>query len=83
MIKAGDLRIGDLVRVSRECAFPKGTMCVVTNIVYEKTFGDKIGIATLSAMNGDFDKYGSSAAAYAWFIWEKGYKGETTVKWFN
>lgn len=35
------------------------------------------------AMNGDFDKYGSSAAAYAWFVWEKGYKGETTVKWFN
>lgn len=24
------------------------------------------------AMNGDFDKYGSSAAAYAWFIWQKG-----------
>lgn len=24
-----------------------------------------------------------SAAAYAWFVWEKGYKGETTVKWFN
>ena len=35
------------------------------------------------AMNGDFDKYGSRAAAYAWFVWEKGYKGETTVKWFN
>lgn len=35
------------------------------------------------AMNGDFDAYGSSAAAYAWFVWEKGYKGETTVKWFN
>ena len=35
------------------------------------------------AMNGDFEAYGSSAAAYAWFVWEKGYKGETTVKWFN
>ena len=35
------------------------------------------------AMNGDFDAFGSSAAAYAWFVWEKGYKGETTVKWFN
>lgn len=35
------------------------------------------------AMNGDFEAYGSSAVAYAWFVWEKGYKGETTVKWFN
>lgn len=35
------------------------------------------------AMNGDFDAYACSAAAYAWFVWEKGYKGDTTVKWFN
>lgn len=35
------------------------------------------------AMNGDFDAIGSSAAAYAWFVWEKGYKGDTTIKWFN
>ena len=35
------------------------------------------------AMNGDFEDFSSSAAAYAWFVWEKGYKGETTVKWFN
>ena len=35
------------------------------------------------AMNGDFDKYPSSAVAYAWFIWEKGFKGDTVVKWFN
>lgn len=35
------------------------------------------------AMNGDFDSIGSSATAYAWFIWEKGYKGSTEIKWFN
>lgn len=35
------------------------------------------------AMNGNFDAYTSSAAAYAWFVWEKGYKGDTIVKWFN
>lgn len=35
------------------------------------------------AMNGDFDSISGSAAAYAWFIWQKGYKGETVVKWFN
>jgi hypothetical protein len=36
------------------------------------------------AMNGDFEKYAkSNAVCYAWFIWEKGYKGETVIKHFN
>ena len=36
------------------------------------------------AMNGDFEKYAkSNAVAYAWFIWEKGYTGDTVVRWFN
>ena len=34
-------------------------------------------------MNGAFDKPFSSAVAYGWFVWEKGYKGQTLVKWFN
>lgn len=39
----------------------------------------------LCAMNGEFANYSKngSAACYAWFIWEKGFKGETTLKWFN
>ena len=35
------------------------------------------------AMNGEFEKFHSSATAYAWFIWEKGYTGDTVVKWIN
>lgn len=35
------------------------------------------------AKNGDFHLYKSSAVAYAWYVWEKGYKGETTIKWIN
>lgn len=38
------------------------------------------------AKNADFKKMkdaGGSAVAYAWYIWEKGYQGETIVKWFN
>lgn len=35
------------------------------------------------AKNGEFDKYESSATCYAWFVWEKGYKGDTIVKWIN
>ena len=37
------------------------------------------------AKNGDFEKYPltGSAAAYAWFIWQKGYKGEPILSWCN
>lgn len=40
----------------------------------------------LCAKNADFEgmkRGGGSAVAYCWFIWEKGYKGDTIVKWFN
>jgi len=55
MIKPEDLRIGDLVRVNRDCAFPKGTMCAVTDIRPEKVFKDKVGVVSLSAINDDDD----------------------------
>lgn len=38
------------------------------------------------AKNGDFSGLrtsGGSAVAYAWYVWEKGYRGETIVKWIN
>ena len=40
----------------------------------------------LCAKNGDFAKMlvaGGSAVAYAWFVWVKGCKLPTTVKWIN
>lgn len=33
------------------------------------------------AKNGDFKDFSGSAVAYAWFIWVKGYKGETKLSW--
>lgn len=33
------------------------------------------------AKNGDFLTTKSSAVCYAWFVWEKGYTGDTIVKW--
>lgn len=33
------------------------------------------------AKNGDFKNAGSSAACYAWFIWEKGFTGEPVIRW--
>ena len=40
----------------------------------------------LCAKNAEFERMragGGSAVAYAWYVWEKGYKGPTTVKWIN
>lgn len=37
----------------------------------------------LCAMNGDFEKIQSSAVAYAWFVWEKGFSGNPIIKWIN
>ena len=37
----------------------------------------------ICAKNGDFDNNTGGAQSYSWFIFEKGYKGETILKWFN
>ena len=26
---------------------------------------------------------GGTALAYAWYVWEKGFKGDSVVKWIN
>ena len=31
---------------------------------------------------GKDGKFGASAQGYAWYVWKKGYEGETTLKWF-
>lgn len=35
--------------------------------------------------NGDFERYANTTSAvyYTWFVWEKGYGGEPTLRWFN
>lgn len=38
------------------------------------------------ARNGEFEKFKNGtgmAIAYAWYVWEKGYKGDSIVRWFN
>lgn len=45
-------------------------------------YSERINIAK----NGDFNKYGDSGAnktIYGWFVWEKGYKGATQLKWLK
>ena len=34
-------------------------------------------------MNGEFRQGAGSAVCYAWFVWEKGYKGKPEIGWFN
>lgn len=40
-------------------------------------FSGKIGCA----MNGNFRQHSQTAVPYAWYVWEKGFKGDTTIKW--
>ncbi len=38
----------------------------------------------MCAKNGEFEKMkagGGSAVAYAWYVWQKGYKGKTIIEW--
>ena len=40
----------------------------------------------MCAKNGEFETMragGGSAVAYAWYVWEKGYNGNPTIKWIN
>lgn len=55
MIKPEDLRIGDFVRANHDCAFPKGTMCVVNDIRPDKVYKDKVGVVGLIATYDDDD----------------------------
>ena len=38
-----------------------------------------------TAKGGDFEKYkgGGKSMCYAWFVWEKGYKGEPVIRWIK
>lgn len=44
---------------------------------------DKIGNAKLDKEGNLIMEKVSSAVAYAWYVWQKGYKGDTIIKWFN
>lgn len=37
----------------------------------------------LCMRGGDFSKKYSSAVAFAWFVWEKGFNGEPVIRWIN
>lgn len=87
MIKPEDIRIGDLVRVNRDCAFPKDTKCVVTDIRTGKTLKDKKGIVILSAIyDDDYGPWGAwcchieGIPLTSEFLEKNGFKGEQHQK---
>ena len=43
----------------------------------------RIWVSSSRISCGKSNSKNGSMIAYAWFVWEKGYKGETVVKWFN
>ena len=56
MINAEDLRIGDIVRESRDCAFPEGTILAVCHINFLSDLLDKKGVVGLIAINNNDDR---------------------------
>ena len=42
-----------------------------------------IWVSTSRIQCGKNGVFKGSMVAYAWYVWEKGYKGNTTLKWFN
>lgn len=53
---------------------------------YKKNPPKKIYVASgrlNCAKNGKFEEFKSSAVAYAWFMWEKGYQGSPEIDWIN
>ena len=55
MIEPEDLRIGDIVQVNKDCMFPKGTLCIVTDIHPDRQYNDKNGAVALKAVNDEDD----------------------------
>ena len=55
MIKPEDIKIGDLVRVCCDCAFPNGTLCIVNQVYPSVIDGGKTGIVDLLCVDGTTD----------------------------
>lgn len=56
------------------------------SILFEQFPPRRIGIFSFRltcAKNGDFSGANQGAQAYAWFIWQKGFKGETQLRWIR
>ena len=53
MIKAEDLRIGDIVQTNKDSWFPKDTLCIVSVILPDRQYNGKKGAVFLKNVNDD------------------------------
>ena len=51
--------------------------------LYETSPPKTVYISSSRLQCGRNGVFTDSMVAYAWYVWEKGYKGNTTIKWFN
>lgn len=52
-------------------------------LLYDTVPPKRVWVSTSRIQCSKNGVFKGSMAAYAWYVWEKGYKGETTLKWFN
>lgn len=84
------LKALELLPENGECVMFLKTTFLEGKRRYEKIFNDyppkyvfQFVKRVLCAKNADFERaqVDGTAVSYAWFIWEKGFRGETTIKW--
>lgn len=51
--------------------------------MFEENPPKTVWVSTSRIQCGKNGVFKQSMVAYAWYVWEKGYKGETILKWFN
>ena len=51
--------------------------------LFEENPPKTVWVSTSRIQCGKNGIFKGSMVAYAWYVWEKGYKGETVIKWFN
>lgn len=51
--------------------------------LFEKNPPKRIWVSSSRLKCGKNGVFQDSMVAYAWYVWEKGYAGSTTLKWFN
>ena len=55
MINPEDLRIGDIVQTNKDFTFPKGTLCIVTDIHPDLQYEGKKGAVSLKTVSDEDD----------------------------
>lgn len=85
----------EFVEHAMELVKPGGKVCMFMKLQYlegntRRKLYDKyppkrvwVSSSRIKCARAGEDFTGGSMIAFAWYIWEKGYEGETTLKWFN